>query len=66
MEPEFQSMKVHRTLWKSIQDKMTKEGFAVTAKQCENKFKSLKRDYKATVDHNMKSGNTGSRKTRNF
>ncbi|XP_021340226.1 uncharacterized protein LOC110441422 isoform X3 [Mizuhopecten yessoensis] len=36
---------------------MNKKGYKYTPTQCENKFKSLKREYRNTVDHNSKSGN---------
>ena len=56
LDREFSQARSHKPLWEKISEKLQKEGCKVTWKQCENKFKSLKREYRATVDHN-KSGN---------
>jgi hypothetical protein len=56
MEEEFQPHEVNVGLWGKIQEVMNKEGIEVNAKQCENKFKSLKRAFKAAVDNNKTSG----------
>ena len=37
--------------------KMAEEGIKYTGVQCANKWKSLKREYTAVIDHNAKSGN---------
>lgn len=57
LDREFSQARSHKPLWEKISMKLQKEGCKVTWKQCENKFKSLKREYSATVDHNNKSGN---------
>jgi hypothetical protein len=36
---------------------MAEKGIKYTGVQCANKWKSLKRDYTAVIDHNAKSGN---------
>lgn len=43
---------------------MKEKGYYYTGAQLSNKWKSIKREYKSTVDHNLKSGN--SRKTCKF
>ena len=56
-DKQFNSSKRHQTLWSSISSELLNEqGLNATPKQCENKFKSLKREYKATLDHNNRSG----------
>ncbi|XP_021370146.1 uncharacterized protein LOC110461141 [Mizuhopecten yessoensis] len=57
MESDFHSMRTHKVLWKKISESMNKKGYKSTPTQCENKFKSLKREYRNTVDHNSKTGN---------
>jgi hypothetical protein len=57
MEADFQSHKAHSTLWHLISDKLKEQGCIATSVQCDNKFKSLKREYRVAIDHNQKSGN---------
>lgn len=57
MEEDFISPNRHKTLWAKIEKNMKQAGYEATAKQCDNKFKALKREYKATVDYNSTSGN---------
>ena len=56
-DKQLNSSKRHQTLWSSISSELLNEqGLNATPKQCENKFKSLKREYKATLDHNNRFG----------
>lgn len=43
--------------WEKIARKMQEKGYTVTGLKCSTKFQALKRTYKATADHNNKSGN---------
>ena len=53
----FQGVKAHSTLWSAIAKEMSGIiGLNITGEQCNNKFKSMKRAYIATVDHNKKTG----------
>ena len=53
----FKQNKTHTTLWNSISNDMEKQGYiGVTSQQCSNKWKSLKRSYMETIDHNTKTG----------
>jgi hypothetical protein len=53
----FKLNRTHRSLWDGISKKMAEKGIKYTGVQCANKWKSLKRDYTAVIDHNAKSGN---------
>lgn len=57
LEKEFSEARSHKTLWDKIAKELKSAGCLVTARQCENKYKSLKREYRATIDHNSRSGN---------
>lgn len=57
LEKDFIGFKTHTVLWNKIAEDLGKEGHKFTPNQCVNKFKSLKRDYRATVDHNSRTGN---------
>lgn len=61
---KFEMMKTHKSLWDKISIKMKEKGYYYTGAQLSNKWKSIKREYKSTVDHNLKSRN--SRKTCKF
>ena len=53
----FKGVKAHSTLWSAIAKEMSGiTGLNITGEQCNNKFKSMKRAYIATVDHNKKTG----------
>lgn len=54
---KFQLHKAHKTLWNDIAKRMTEKGYSYSGIQCSNKWKTVKREYKNTVDHNNKSGN---------
>ena len=57
-ENDFKSSKCHETVWRKI-NKQLKEAFPsflVTWEQCCNKYKQAKRDWRAAVDNNNKSG----------
>jgi hypothetical protein len=54
MQKEFEKAKKHKTLWEKIASEI---GVSVTGKQCENKFKSMKRDYRNVIDNNNGTGN---------
>ncbi|XP_062606717.1 uncharacterized protein LOC134268476 [Saccostrea cucullata] len=56
-EEKFGSMKCHKTLWAQISSSLSKAGVVASAMQCSNKWKSLKREYKKTIDHNSHTGN---------
>ncbi|XP_070573584.1 uncharacterized protein [Ptychodera flava] len=56
-DEEFHKHKVHKQLWNEINNEMKDRGYTFTADQCLNKWKSLKREYKSTVDHNSHTGN---------
>lgn len=47
-----------KSLWDKLSLEMNKNGYLVTAKQCNTKMDSLKRQYKLIRDHNNKSGNS--------
>ena len=50
--------RAHKTLWVEVANKMKEKGHGdITDEHCSNKWKSLKRTYKETVDHNAKTGN---------
>ncbi|XP_060563242.1 uncharacterized protein LOC132722723 [Ruditapes philippinarum] len=53
---KFHMQKTHSTLWDEISAVLKEKGYIFTGKQCSNKWKSLKRDYRAVVDHNSKTG----------
>jgi hypothetical protein len=54
----FKLNRTHRSLWDGIsKKKMAEKGIKYTGAQGANKWKSLKRDYTAVIDHNAKSGN---------
>lgn len=60
MEEKFLGAKAHKLLWDEIAKEMlnnTELCTKATGKQCENKYKALKREYKKTFDHNNTSGN---------
>ena len=61
MEEEFSSAKSHKSLWRKICEQLNSRGFTATMEQCDNKYKSLKRDYKSTVDKNAQSGSDAKR-----
>ncbi|TGZ45691.1 hypothetical protein DBV15_12268 [Temnothorax longispinosus] len=50
--------KGHTEIWKKISSNLHMNGYLYTHKQCENKFKNLKKRYHAKID-NMKSKQTG-------
>ena len=64
MENAFRGSKSHTVLWGQITRTLTDMGMTFTRGQCLNKFKLLKRQWKACVDHNSKTGND--RKTSPF
>ena len=47
----------HSTLWNAITKTIREKGYSVTSVQCQNKWKSLKREYMSIMDHNNKTGN---------
>ena len=53
----FKLNRTHRSLWDGISKKMAEKGIKYTGVQCANKWKYLKREYTAVIDHNAKSGN---------
>ncbi|XP_070549936.1 uncharacterized protein [Ptychodera flava] len=53
----FHKHKIHKQLWTRIKNEMQDAGYSFTADQCLNKWKSIKREYKNTVDHNSRTGN---------
>ena len=55
-EKEFNSNKVHKSLWENIAKELSALGVKATAVQCMNKWKALKREYKKTVDNNAQTG----------
>lgn len=58
MENSFNTGKIsQKKLWQSISEKLNGKGYNVTGPQCASKLRSLKKTYKATKDHNNKSGN---------
>jgi hypothetical protein len=58
MEEAFNGQKGHKTLWLQIKKIMAEAGYIATVDQCVNKFKQLKRDWRACIDHNAKTGNS--------
>ena len=56
-EPDFVKSKNHKTLWNSVADTLCQQGVIVDGMQCANKWKSLKREWRKSLDHNSKSGN---------
>lgn len=57
-EDDFNSGKMsQKKVWDAISKKLIEKGYIVSGPQCMSKFAGLKRTYKATKDHNMKSGN---------
>ena len=56
MESEFNIAKVHKMLWTKISHILSGNGCTATSTQCSNKWKSLKNEYRKTVDNNNKSG----------
>ena len=56
-EDQFLGNKNHKTLWNSIRTELLNADIKVSVDQCLNKFKQIKRDWKACLDHNHKSGN---------
>lgn len=55
---DFNSGKTsQKKIWDAISKKLVEKGFNVNGPQCMSKFAGLKRTYKATKDHNTKSGN---------
>ncbi|XP_033757861.1 uncharacterized protein LOC117340221 [Pecten maximus] len=57
MDSLFQGSTNHKTLWGRIAERMLLSNVRVNGDQCNNKFKAMKRDYRATKDHNEQSGN---------
>jgi hypothetical protein len=53
----FLQRKGHKALWEDISREMLKNACQCTGEQCSNKWKSIKRLYMETVDHNSKTGN---------
>lgn len=47
----------HKKAWDKISAVLNSKGYAVTSKQCNNRFNTMKRTYKTIHDHNAKSGN---------
>lgn len=43
--------------FKRVADTLASKGHSMTAKQCEYKWKALKKKYREVSDHNKKSGN---------
>ena len=56
MESQFVSSKSHSVLWNEIHRKLTELRVKCTVTQAMNKFKQLKRTWKATIDNNSKTG----------
>ncbi|XP_062605865.1 uncharacterized protein LOC134267670 [Saccostrea cucullata] len=56
MEKDFNSNKVHKSLWETIAKELSAVGVTASATQCMNKWKALKREYKKTVDNNAQTG----------
>ncbi|XP_038045163.1 uncharacterized protein LOC119719731 isoform X2 [Patiria miniata] len=56
MEDSFHGTKAHKVLWNKIAKEMQSKGCLVTTDHCQNKWKSIKREYKQTVDHNSQTG----------
>jgi len=55
---DFHSGKIsQKKVWDAISKKLIEKGHNVNGPQCMSKFAGLKRIYKATRDHNTKSGN---------
>ena len=56
---EFSNPKTrNKDVWQIISEDMEREGFTrISGKDCETKFKNLKRAYVNTVDHNNTTGN---------
>lgn len=54
---QFQLSKTHKKLWDRISTKLAEKGYIYTGTQCQNKWKSVKREYRSVIDHNAKSGN---------
>ncbi|KAK3599340.1 hypothetical protein CHS0354_009833 [Potamilus streckersoni] len=52
----FKMCKIHAHIWNSISAEMEKQEYTVSGGQYSNKWKSLKRSYMETVDHNSKTG----------
>ena len=59
MHEEFESGRTtgHEALWGTVAKELIAAGYCVTAAQCDNKFKALKRMYNKVVDHNKITGN---------
>lgn len=55
-EDSFKSAKVHKKLWADIAKKMKGWDVDVSADQCCNKWKAVKRAYKEAIDHNNMTG----------
>jgi hypothetical protein len=55
-EDQFKSLKSHKVLRGKVAADMNKLGIQVTTAQCINKWKSLKREYKKTIDANAQTG----------
>lgn len=53
---EIRSSKTHKTLWNKLADTLSKNSMLFSGEKCSNKWKSVKRDYKTTIDYNFKSG----------
>lgn len=53
---KFNMLKTHVSLWEEISKCLAEQGHTITEKQCSNKWKGLKRDYKSVIDNNSKTG----------
>lgn len=49
--------------WEKIAKIIQEKGYDVTGVKCSTKFQSMKRMYKAILDHNKKSGNNHNART---
>lgn len=47
---------VYKTIWKTVATAINMKGYNVNAEQCNNKWKNLKKRYKAMKDNNKQSG----------
>ena len=56
-DDDFHKTTKHSTLWNEIAEELCGHGIVVDGIQCGNKWKSLKREFTKTLDHNNKGGN---------
>lgn len=50
-------IKTFRKMWEKITEELKEKGYSVDVEQVENRFKTLKRNYVDTKQHNTQSGN---------